>query len=130
MARLWFGIVIAVVAFMVYALVDAIMVDRARVRGVPRGVWILIILIIPVLGSVLWFSIGRGRRAHKTVSPSTAPDDDPEFLERLGSKHNQDERIRRLERELADLDESDADDKNPDTTSQPDPPDKTDPPAR
>ena len=37
-----------------------------------------------------------------------APDDDPEFLGRIGTISDQDERIRRLEEELALLDAEDA----------------------
>jgi hypothetical protein len=38
-----------------------------------------------------------------------APDDDPAFLRSLGSDQEQDERIRQLEQELADLDDDSKD---------------------
>jgi hypothetical protein len=36
----------------------------------------------------------------------TAPDDDPAFLGKLRLDHDQEERIRRLEKELAELDDN------------------------
>ena len=54
-----------------------------------------------------------GGRGH-----AVAPDDDTDFLRRLGQDAEQDERIRRLEQELAELDSEadtsgDADDQHP-----------------
>ena len=103
MARLGFGIIVAVIVFTIYAVVDCAMIERSRVRGVPRWVWMLIIVLLMPIGGALWFIIGRGRRGH-TRRP-VAPDDDPDFLNRLASQKEQQERIRRLERELADLDD-------------------------
>ncbi|MCU1570655.1 MAG: PLDc protein [Naasia sp.] len=103
MAR--FGVIAAVIAaaFMVYSVVDCAMTNRGRVRGPRKGVWILLILLLPVLGGVLWFLVGRGKPGRPAPRP-VAPDDDPAFLRRLSNDADQEERIRRLEQELADLD--------------------------
>jgi hypothetical protein len=103
MAR--FGVIAAVIAaaFMVYSLVDCAMTNRARIRGPRKIVWILLILVLPVLGGVLWFLIGRGK-VGRPAPRTLAPDDDPAFLRRLSNDKDQEERIRRLEQELADLD--------------------------
>ena len=112
MSRLLFIGVIVVVVLSVYTLVDCAMLDRARIRGLPRWAWLLVILFVPVIGPLLWLFIGRGRRgaSDRGVRRSMAPDDDPEFLRRLGQEATQQERIRRMEQELADLDNPDADD--------------------
>lgn len=112
MSRLLFIGVIVVVVLSVYTLVDCAMLDRARIRGLPRWAWLLVILFVPVIGPLLWLFIGRGRRgaSDRGVRRSMAPDDDPEFLRRLGEEATQQERIRRMEQELADLDNPDADD--------------------
>jgi hypothetical protein len=60
-----------------------------------------------VLGGLLWLFVGRVRRS--TITARRAPDDDPEFLEKIGTLSDQDERIRRLEEELALLDAEDDD---------------------
>ncbi|HEY1104768.1 PLDc N-terminal domain-containing protein [Agromyces endophyticus] len=113
MARLLFGLVVAVAIFMIYAVVDCAMIDRSRIRGIARGWWIIVILIIPVIGGLLWFIVGRARaeRLPGGRRRTVAPDDDADFLRRLGDDQAQSERIRRLEAELADLDgEADASD--------------------
>ena len=88
--------------FWVYSIVDCAIQPPTKHRGVSKPIWILIVVIFPVLGGILWFVIGRAR-ASQMVAPR-APDDDPEFLGRIGSISDQDERIRRLEEELAQLD--------------------------
>ncbi|MDD7928987.1 PLD nuclease N-terminal domain-containing protein [Microbacterium thalli] len=107
MARLLLIGVLLALAFWVYTIVDCALQDPTRHRGVSKPVWILIVILLPVLGGILWFAVGRARRA--ATPTRRAPDDDPDFLGRIGSVRDQDERIRRLEEELAALD-SEADD--------------------
>jgi hypothetical protein len=107
MARFWVIAAVVVVAFMVYSLVDCSMTDRLRIRGPRKGFWLLIILV-PVLGGLLWFIIGRGR-AQPAMYRTVAPDDDPAFLRGLArdkaqKDKDQQERLRKLEEQLADLD--------------------------
>lgn len=107
MVRVLIVLAVLAVAFVVVSLVDCAVQPATRHRGVAKPVWLLIIVLLPVIGAVLWFVIGRGRTpAARTMS---APDDDPEFLSRVGLPSDQDERIRRLEEELAQLDAEDAD---------------------
>jgi Phospholipase_D-nuclease N-terminal len=103
MARFWVIAAVIAAAFMIYSLVDCAMTDRGRVRGPRKGLWFLIILL-PVVGGVLWFLIGRGRGSSRPGTRTIAPDDDPAFLRRLAHDADQEERIRRLEQELSDLD--------------------------
>ncbi len=109
MARLLFGLGVAAVIFTIYAVADCAFFDRSRIRGLRRGWWIVVILFVPIIGALLWFIIGRGRATR--VGPSrggtVAPDDDAEFLRRLRNDAEQDERIRRMEQELAELDADD-----------------------
>ncbi len=107
MARVLLIGALLAIAFWVYSIVDCALQDATRHRGVSKPVWILIVILLPVLGGILWFVIGRTRRS--PAPTRRAPDDDPEFLGTLGSVSDQDERIRRLEEELAALD-SEADD--------------------
>ena len=55
--------------------------------------------------AILWFLIGKGPAGAVPSRGQVAPDDDLEFLHDLGRQEEQDERIRRLEQELADLDD-------------------------
>jgi hypothetical protein len=107
MARLLFGLGVAAVIFTIYAVADCAFFDRSRIRGLGRGWWIVIILFVPIIGGLLWFIIGRGRRSRIGAtrgSRTVAPDDDAEFLRQLREDAAQDERIRRMEQELAELD--------------------------
>jgi len=105
MPRLLLGLAVVVVAVTIFAIVDSAMTRKERVRGISKALWILVILIFPVVGPILWFTIGKDRSSGaKATGRRLGPDDDPDFLRRLGSGADQDERIRRLEQELADLD--------------------------
>ena len=107
MTRLLVGLVVAAVVFMIYAIIDCALFDRSRIRGLPRAVWLLIVIFVPIIGGLLWFLVGRGRRpaGMRGRSRTVAPDDDPDFLSQLKRDAAQEERIRRMEQELADLDE-------------------------
>ena len=107
MARLLFILVPLAVAFWIYSIVDCAMQPPTRHRGVSKPAWLLIVIILPVIGGILWFVIGRGRAGQP--ASLRAPDDDPAFLQGIGGIADQDERIRRLEEELAQLDAEDDD---------------------
>lgn len=47
------------IALMVFALVDIIRRDDSQVRFMPKFVWLLLVVLLPLLGSVLWFALGR-----------------------------------------------------------------------
>lgn len=97
---------VAALVLDVFAVIDVVLIERSRVRAFPKLVWILVILAIPFVGALLWFFVGhdwrRNRGGERRV---VAPDDDPAFLRSLSAEEEQAERIRRLEQELADLDD-------------------------
>ncbi|WP_449283037.1 PLDc N-terminal domain-containing protein [Leucobacter sp.] len=95
------GIVVAV-AFTLYALVDAAMTDASRARGVSKPVWVVIVVLLPVIGGVLWFLIGKG--AKTAAAPRRAPDDDPRFTGTRLSNDDLDAHMRDLEERLRELD--------------------------
>ncbi|MBN9238984.1 MAG: hypothetical protein BGO97_04800 [Micrococcales bacterium 70-64] len=105
MARLLPILALVVIGLYVFAYVDLALTDRTRVRALPKPVWILVILL-PVVGALLWIILGKQRGGSRGGESRTiAPDDDPSFLANLRRDEEQDERIRRLEQELADLDD-------------------------
>lgn len=97
------GIVIAA-AFTLYALVDAAMADAARARGVSKPVWVVLVVVLPVIGAALWFTIGKGRDGDVPVR-ETAPEDDPRFTGTQLSPDELDLHMRELEDRLRELDE-------------------------
>lgn len=105
MSRLIIAAVVIAVALTVYAVIDCAMTDAKRTRALSKPVWLLVVLVVPVVGAVLWILFGKGLLL-KTTSPSqSAPDDDEAFLRSLGADAAHDERIRTLEAELRALDE-------------------------
>ncbi len=105
MPRVYIVVGLIIVALSIYAAIDSLMTAKYRTRGLPKFLWVVVILFLPVIGPVLWFTLGKDRGKNRPVARATAPDDDPDFLRRLGSEKEQAERIRRLEQELADLDD-------------------------
>lgn len=105
MGRIGFILAAIDVAFMIFALIDVILTQQWRVRGVPKIVWAVIVLLLSPIGGILWFLIGKEPIEATTPSRFASPDDDPDFLARMRRDEAQDERIRRLEQELADLDD-------------------------
>lgn len=102
-------------AFLVFSIVDLVTIDPGRVKHLPKFTWIILVIILPLIGGLLWFLVGRERlepREHgRYVTPPTArrrgpsaPDDDPEFLRRLSREQQQEERIRQLEERLKSMD--------------------------
>lgn len=95
------GIVVAV-AFILYALVDAAMTDASRARGVSKPVWVVLVVVLPVVGAILWFTIGKG----PVVAAKPRPlDDDPHFTGNRLGKRELDAHMRELEDRLRELDE-------------------------
>ena len=106
--RLFVVLFVVAVALIVFAIVDVVVTDQRRVRALNKPLWIVVILVLPIIGALLWLILGKERKGsgggggdRRTV----APDDDPDFLKNLRRDEEQDERIRRLEQELAELDD-------------------------
>lgn len=84
MTRLIIILIAIAVALMVFSAIDAILIDRLRVRGVPKGLWVFLIIFIPVVGPILWLTVGRGKKnAPGSRKGPIAPDDDIDFLRGL-----------------------------------------------
>ncbi|MCY7413210.1 MAG: PLD nuclease N-terminal domain-containing protein [Salinibacterium sp.] len=104
MGRLLIFLIAALVVD-VFAIVDLVLIDRRRIRAFNKFVWVIIIVAVPFVGALLWFIVGRGRADKAGQERSLAPDDNPAFLKNLRRDEEQDARIRRLEQELAELDD-------------------------
>jgi hypothetical protein len=108
-----FGGLVALVAlgFWLYAIFDAISAPRERIRLLPKTLWVIVIVLLNVVGTVLWFVVGRPRKSDlppaRTAAPRAgwagqfgrpsslprrpvAPDDDPEFLRNLRKRERGD----------------------------------------
>jgi hypothetical protein len=81
---------------LVYCLIDCVQTPEGDVRSLPKVVWIILILILPIVGGIAWLIAGRpqGGRRRETWAPGNgfpeatrprqlAPDDDPAFLRQV-----------------------------------------------
>ena len=68
------GILFALLVFAVwiYAIFDVVTADDGVIRTLPKLLWLIIVLLLPDLGSLAWFLAGRPRRA-RTATPRPAP---------------------------------------------------------
>ena len=87
-------IVVALLAFVVFCVVDAVQTRREEVRGLPKPLWVLVCVLLPVVGGLAWLVAGRprsildiifGDRGGRSGRPRgpLGPDDDPDFLRDL-----------------------------------------------
>lgn len=130
MPRLLIPLIIVSVGVMIYALIEAISTPSDRTRIMPKGIWIVVIILVPLIGGVLWLLFGNENSYlastvqgfQKTSGPTrpTTPDDDEEFLRSLDVQRNQKRRaeeLERRERELrrreAELEDDSDEDQNP-----------------
>ncbi|WP_424466052.1 PLDc N-terminal domain-containing protein [Pseudoclavibacter helvolus] len=106
MSRLLITAAVIVVAVTIFAVVDCAMTDAKRTRALPKPVWVVVILLVPVVGPLLWLFFGKVRGNGAAAKPvQTTPDDDETFLRSIGIESDSEERIRKLEEELKALDD-------------------------
>ncbi|AVH57213.1 MULTISPECIES: PLD nuclease N-terminal domain-containing protein [Streptomyces] len=93
-----------VLALWIYAFIDCLNTPEEEVRGLPKVVWVIIVLLFGevLVGPIAWLVAGKVRRAPANGStPSAwhrnhrteyvAPDDNPEFLKSLKEGNKKDE---------------------------------------
>ena len=110
MSRLFVIVPVIAVALDIFSIIDIITIEERRVRGMPKFLWVAVVVLLPFVGVILWFTIGRARGesgggTRGGERRTVAPDDDPNFLRNLRRDEEADERIRKLEQELSELDD-------------------------
>jgi hypothetical protein len=106
------------VLLVVLALISCLSAEGDDLRALPRIVWVIIILLFPLVGSIVYFVAGRPLRVAPAPPGSgisrsgypdatrprrvLAPDDDPEFLRTINNraKREDEELLRRWEDDL------------------------------
>ncbi|WP_166871707.1 PLD nuclease N-terminal domain-containing protein [Salinibacterium sp. ZJ450] len=58
-------VLISLVLFCVVlaALIDIIVRDSSQIRHLPKLTWVLLIIFLPLIGSIIWFAVGREHSA-------------------------------------------------------------------
>ena len=80
--------VLLLIALYIYFIIDVLRTPRGDTRSLPKFVWLLLVVLVPILGGLVWLALGRvwpapGSRFGRRRAP-LAPDDDPKFLKQLG----------------------------------------------
>lgn len=79
-----------------YCLFDVITTPDTLCRNLPKILWVVIVFLAPLVGSIVWLVAGRPERTQRVTRPTvlpdldrpgpqaaTGPDDDEEFLRRI-----------------------------------------------
>jgi len=94
MLRLLLGL--AYLGLVIYALTDVAQQPSPRPLGLPKVVWVVLIVVLPLAGSLGWLVakyLGGEGSAEVDRRPM-APDDDPDYLRWLEQQRRRDKRDR------------------------------------
>jgi hypothetical protein len=99
------GFGLLLLALWIFCIVDVITSDEYQVRNLPKLAWLLIVLLLPDIGSIVWLIAGRPQGARVGPAPrsnprfpeydrpgrhvAVNPDDDEEFLRRCRERAEQ-----------------------------------------
>jgi hypothetical protein len=89
MVRVFVFLAAVQLVLLVLALISVLSADRVRIM--PRALWVLVILLIPLLGPLSYMLWGRPvppphEVVHRPAARPSSPDDDPEFLRSMNSE--------------------------------------------
>jgi Phospholipase_D-nuclease N-terminal len=107
MVRLFVFLAAVQLVVLVLALIGSLSADR--VRTMPRPLWVLAILVIPLIGPLAYFIWGRppappseGGPLRRGSPRPSSPDDDPDFLRKVDTEQSRRDRelLAQWEREM------------------------------
>jgi hypothetical protein len=119
----FFGI--ALLFLWIFCIFDVIASEQTLVRNLPKLVWLLIVIIVPDVGSIAWLILGRPRgaalapgatwsrsqRPPRSAPGPVGPEDSPHFLKSIDEQRRLkawEDDLRRREEELRRGDEDKA----------------------
>ncbi|TBN56102.1 PLDc_N domain-containing protein [Glaciihabitans arcticus] len=106
---------VGTLALLIFALADIISGHGDHIKNLDKMTWIFIVILVPLVGAILWFLVGRewgntaenlgsfgdSRRAEAVgFGAPSSTEDELAALEREIAFHENQDRIRRLEAEL------------------------------
>ena len=66
-------------ALWLFCIIDVIATDAWRVRNLPKWAWLLLVLLIPDIGSIAWLIAGHPWQSRASAAPTKAGRDFPEY---------------------------------------------------
>lgn len=67
------------IALTAYCITDVINQPDKNPHGLPKLLWIAVIILVPYVGAAAWLLL-RFRRGRPAPPAQSAPDDDPDYL--------------------------------------------------
>ena len=108
---------LAELVLLVYCVLNVLTTPAGEVRALPKLVWVVLIVLLPLVGGIAWLLVGRPARApHSAPSAGGAgsapagpprratvasPDDDEAFLQSLRSRADAQRREAERQRQQA-----------------------------
>jgi hypothetical protein len=66
-------------ALWVFCLIDVIVTDEYRVRNLPKALWVLIVILLPAVGSIAWLVAGHPWESQVSAPPTRLGREFPEY---------------------------------------------------
>ncbi len=96
----------------IFCILDVISTEEVLIRNLPKLFWLLIVIILPDVGSIAWLLLGRPAGAgfrlgsqvgvYRPQKRAIGPEDSPDFLASIERKRLQswEQELKRREEEL------------------------------
>ena len=103
---------LALLVLWIFCILDVISTEEVLCRNLPKYVWLLIVIILPDVGSIAWLLLGRPAGAgfrlgsqvgvYKPQKRAIGPEDSPDFLASMERKRLEswEQELKRREEEL------------------------------
>lgn len=120
------------VALLIYGLIDCVQTRKTKTLYMPKAVWILIIVVLPIVGPGAWLLFGKNQENGEPEPRRRAPDEDPDFLWKLDRDVKREQARAEAEAERHAREEQERTDRHDhgDSDGTEDPPDEDDGPPR
>ena len=106
------------VVLLVYCVLNVITTPEAEVRNLPKLLWLLLVVVLPLVGGIAWLIAGRPQGPARSMpykgnagalpsherprrAPAARPDDDEAFLRGLRERAEQQRREAERQRKRA-----------------------------
>lgn len=120
MVRILIFAAVVSVALMIYTLIECSRAQKHLVRSLPKTAWFVVIIVLPLVGAILWFVLGRPvNTGNQPSAHQTAPDDDEDFLRQLEVWRRQQQREEESKAREQELKSQAKDPKSSDSPSKP-----------